>query len=141
MAEDAALGKIILKTNAEVRPLVESWVRSLEADGKGHRTLENYANAVRSISAWSVAAGLPLDPRLQTVDQLRRYIAVQLQTGGRGGAKASRRSVALRFGCLQHWFQWLVDEGELDVSPMAKLKSPRTTRSASPPEQRFHQAW
>ena len=65
-----------------------------------------------------------MDPTLQSVDQLRRYVAVQLQVEGPDGGTVPRDSVVRQFGCLQQWFQWLVDEGELEVSPMARLRAP-----------------
>ena len=124
MTDGVTVENVILETNAEVRPLVESWVRSLEAEGKSDSALQSYAGAVRSFTAWSEAAGIPVDPTRQSVDQVRRFIAVQLQAEEHDGGKASRESVVLRFECLQQWFQWLVDEGELQISPMARLRAP-----------------
>ncbi len=127
MIDGVTVENIILATNAEVRPLVESWVRSLEAEGKNDPTLESYADAVRSFTAWSEDAGIPVDPTRQSVDQVRRFIAVQLQADERDGCRVSRESVVLRFECLKQWFQWLVDEGELETSPMARLRAPTLT--------------
>lgn len=127
MAEDGTLRNIVLTTNATVRPLVESWVRSLKADGKSFRTIQNYTAAVRSISAWSETVGLPVDPAKQTTDHLRRYIADQLENDD-----VARSSAVTRFRCLQQWYKWLVDEGEIDVSPLAKLKAPRLTETVTP---------
>ena len=90
VAEGSALRNIILTTNSTIRPLVESWVGSLKADGKSQRTLEIYASAVRSLTAWSNAEGLPMNPVQQTPDQLRRYVAAQLE------GESARASVVLR---------------------------------------------
>ncbi len=120
MADDTTLRNIILTTNATVWPLVESWVRSLRADGLSPRTLENYASAVRSLTAWSESVGLPVDPLEQTTDHMRRYVAAQLD------GDAARGSTVTRWRCLQQWFKWLVEEDELKVSPLAKLKSHRS---------------
>ncbi len=132
MTDGVTIEDIILETDAEVRPLVESWVRSLEAEDKSD--LQSYVGAVRSFTAWSEGAGIPVDPTRQSVDQVRRFIAVQLQAEESGGAKVSRESVVLRFECLRQWFQWLVDEGELEISPMARLRAPMLTAPAYHPQ-------
>lgn len=125
MADDTTLRNIVLSTHRDVRPLVESWVRSLRADGKSHRTIENYAMSVRALSAWCDANGAPIDPARQTTDHVRRFVAAELETNARG-------SVVLRFRCLQQWFKWLIGEDELDVSPMAKMSAPKLTETVVP---------
>jgi site-specific recombinase XerC len=132
MADDPMPTNLILESNAEVQPLIESWLRSLQVDGKSDPALNDYASAVRSFSAWSDDAGLPVDPALQSVDQLRRYIAVQLQADRPDGGSVSRESVALCFGYLQQWFEWLADQGELVVSPMARLRAPTVPGAVMP---------
>lgn len=125
MAEDTTTRNIVLTTDPAVRPLVESWLRSLRADGKSPRTIENYAAAVRSLSSWAAVHGNAVDPARQTTDHVRRYIAHELDRSARG-------SVVLRFRCLQQWFRWLLDEGEIDTSPMAKMKAPKLTETVTP---------
>jgi integrase/recombinase XerC len=126
-ANESTLRNIVLTIDPAVRPLVESWVRSLKASGKSQRTLENYAAAVRSVTVWSAETGHPLDPLVHDADQLRRYLGDQL-----GDEEVARGSAVLRYRCLQQWYKWLVDEGELDVSPLARLKAPRLTETVTP---------
>lgn len=125
MADETTLRNIVLTTKPGVRPLVESWVRSLRADGKSPRTIENYALAVRALTDWADEHGEPLDPAKQTTDHLRRFIADELE-------RNARSSVVLRFRCLQQWFRWLIAEDELDVSPMAKMSAPKLTETVVP---------
>lgn len=117
VADDTTLRNIVLSIHPDVRPLVESWVRSLRAEGRSHRTIENYAMAVRALTRWADENGAPIEPTRQTTDHLRRFVADELDRNARG-------SVVLRYRCLQQWFKWLIVEDELDVSPMAKMKAP-----------------
>jgi integrase/recombinase XerC len=123
---ETTLRNTVLTTHDAVRPLVESWVRSLKADGKSLRTIENYAASIRSLSAWCEATDNPVTPAEQTTDTLRSYIAAQIEAG------TARSSVVTRYRCLQQWFRWLVDEDELDVSPMAKMRAPKLTETVTP---------
>lgn len=125
MADDTTLRNIVLRTNDTVRPLVESWVRSLRADGKSLRTIENYAGAVRALTAWSEQNDQPLMPVEQTADQLRAFIADELERYARG-------SVVLRFRALQQWYGWLLEEDEIDASPLERLSAPKLTETVVP---------
>lgn len=107
-----------MSTHPDVRPLVESWVRSLRADGLSPRTIENYTASVRALTRWAVANHVSVDPTEQTADDLRRFIAYQLE-------RYARATVVLWFRSLKRWYAWLIDEDELDASPMARLKTPR----------------
>lgn len=125
MAEDVTTRNIVLSTHATVRPLAESWVRSLRADGKSVRTIENYTAAVRALTDWATENDQPIDPAEQTADTIRRFIAAELD-------ESARASVVLRFRCLQQWFRWLVDEDEIDESPMARLRAPKLEEKVTP---------
>jgi site-specific recombinase XerD len=109
----------------DVQPLAESWLRSLRADGKSPRTIENYLAALRHQSRWSADNGRPVDPADQTVEQLRAYIADSLDRYARG-------TVITHYRCLQQWFRWLVAEDEIDESPMARLSPPKDTEHTVP---------
>lgn len=125
MAEDTTARNIILSTDETVRPLVESWFRSLRADALSFRTIENYTAAVRALSDWANDNDAPVDPAEQTADDLRRFMADQVERHSRGTA-------VLRFRSLQQWFKWLVDEDELDANPMRRLKAPKLDETVVP---------
>lgn len=108
----------VAATDAAVRPLLASWVRSLRAEGKSHRTIENYTLAVRYFTEHCAAVGHALEPQLQTPGDVRSWIGQQLDDG------SAVSSVVLNFRCLQQWFRWLEAEGEIELSPMARLKAP-----------------
>jgi site-specific recombinase XerD len=109
-----------------VEALLGSWQRSLRARNRSQATIGNYAHAVRIFTAWSAEHSHPTDPTDQTSGDIEAWFAHQLEHG------AASSSVNLRFACLRQWFGWLVEEDELDVSPMAKLKPPKLTSRPVP---------
>lgn len=125
MPTEATARNIILGIDPTVRPLAESWYRSLRADGLSPRTIENYAGSVRLLTVWAAENGAPIDPADQDADDLRRFISAKLETHARG-------SVVLWYRCLQQWFRWLVAEDEIDADPMARMKAPKLTETVTP---------
>lgn len=125
VADDTTLRNIVLTTDERARPLLQSWVRSLRADGKSLRTMENYASSVRALAEWAAAKGAPVEPSGQTTDHMRRFISDQLE-------HVSRGTVVLRFRCLQQWFRWLVAEDEIAETPMARMRAPKLTEVVTP---------
>jgi site-specific recombinase XerD len=123
--DDRTARGILRSVDGAVRPLVESWYRHLRAERKSYRTIENYVGAVRDFTAWCIANDVAVMPDQQTPTDVQRWIVDQLDMPGDGGRKPAVGSVVLRFRCLQQWYRWLVDEDEIAVSPMAKLKAPK----------------
>lgn len=111
--------------HADVRPVVESWYRLLRSQRKSYRTIENYVASVRHFTAWCVSTGRPTDPTEQTSGDVQAWIVHQLDHTDEAASRPAVGSVVLRFRCLQQWFKWLADEGEVEASPMARLKAPK----------------
>lgn len=104
--------------------LRSSWRIHLQALNRSPRTIGNYLATLEHFTAWCAANDRPTDPRAQRRDDVAAWIVSQLEHG-----KSS--SALSRYRCLQQWFRWLGDEGEIDASPMAKLKPP-TSRDVPP---------
>lgn len=99
--------------------LLASWQRTLRAQRKSPKTIDNYVHAVRAFTTWAQHNGRPVEPSTQTAADVENWIVHQLDQG------AADTSVALRFACLRQWFRWLAKEDEIDVSPMARLSPPK----------------
>jgi site-specific recombinase XerD len=80
--------------------------------------------AVRLFGDFLIERGMPTDLTMITREHVEEFIADQLARWKPGTANNRYRS-------LQAFFKWIVDEGELNVSPMAKMKPP--TVPESPP--------
>ena len=127
MAEEVTLRNIILETNAEVRPLIESWLRSLEAKGESDRLVGR--DYCRARSARSRRG--PRTPDSQSIRRCRASTSFaatspyNCRSTGPMVAAVSRESVgaAVRMLCSSGSSGWST-EGELEVSPMARLRAP-----------------
>lgn len=101
----------------DIRALLPSWQRSLRAANKAPRTIDAYTEAVDMLVAFLVA-----DRRPTAVDRVsRRDIEAHLE---RLHTRLSASTVAGNYRRLQQLFRWCVDEDEIQVSPMAKMKPP-----------------
>ena len=109
-----------------VEALLASWQRTLRARNRSARTIGNYAHTARMFTSWCDEHGHPTDPARQTAGDVEAWLVHQLDHG------AASASVHLRFACLKQWFAWLVDEEEIAVSPMARLKPPKMTAAPVP---------
>jgi integrase/recombinase XerC len=98
--------------------LERDWTRSLRGEGKSPSTLRIYTTAVRQLADLLAARG---DLRAPTEVQQRdveKFMAHLADTRSAGTASVTYRA-------LQQWFGWLVREGEIEVSPMARMRAPK----------------
>lgn len=90
-----------------------SFARHKHAEARSPETLRIYRSAIRSLAA-SVEDDLDACTRRAVTD----WISTRLDQ-----VKAS--SVNIEFRALRVFFRWLVDEGELPVSPFDRVKQPK----------------
>jgi site-specific recombinase XerD len=101
--------------------LLLSWKRSLRARNRSPRTIESYVETVEQFAAWATLD----DPTVATARLIDRWLAYLVESRSPGTA-------ALRYRSLKVFFNWLVDEEEIDRSPMAKLKAPTVPEQPVP---------
>lgn len=97
----------------------------LAAGNKSPNTIKAYREAVDQFGRFLAAKGMP-----QAVANIRRehveaFITDQL-------ARLRPASAANRYRSLQQFFRWLVDEGELRESPMARMRPPTIPETPPP---------
>ncbi len=102
----------------DLTALIPDWKRSLRAENKAANTLEAYGAAADQFVAFLHLQGMPTDATKLTREHVETFIEHLLAT--RKPATASNR-----YRALQRLFAYLVDEGEIRDSPMAKLHPPR----------------
>lgn len=105
--------------------LLPSWSRHLQAERKSPRTIQSYGEAATQLISFLTTAGMPT-----SVDAIRRehveaFLVDVLE-------RRSASTAANRFRSLQQLFRWLVDEGEVTASPMAKMKPPAVPEQPVP---------
>src|SRR3954447_12601281 len=91
--------------------------RHLRAGNRSPATLKAYADAVRQFDAFLGARGMPRTVAAIRRDHVEAFIEDQL-------TRLRPASAANRYRSLQQFFRWLVDEGEIKDSPMAKMRPP-----------------
>jgi integrase/recombinase XerD len=107
----------------DLAALLPSWELHLRAERKTPGTVRLYSTGVRAFLAWCNRQGRPATLDRATV---AAFVA-DLLDGGREAATARARHLALR-----RFAAWLVEEGELDVDPLAGLKPPRVDDKVTP---------
>jgi integrase len=108
-------------------PLVREWERTLRAENKSTNTIEIYGHCARMMIKWLDALPTeaiepdaltrPEDPHEITRAHIATWMTHLLETGKPGNANNKYRSV-------QQWFNWLLDEGEIEIHPMIRMKPP-----------------
>lgn len=107
------------------RLLSRSFERTLLAENKAPKTIRTYLGAVRQLADYLVAQGMPTEPEHISREHVEGYIGYLLKHWK--PATASNR-----FRALQVFFKWLVEEGEVKVSPMVHMKPPHVPEA--PPD-------
>lgn len=100
----------------EIGSLLASWQRSLRARNLAPKTIKTYLEAAGQLVDHVTAAGISDVADIER-HHIEEFIAEQVET--RSAATAS-----VRFRALQQLFTWCLDEEELEVNPMAKMRPP-----------------
>ena len=129
----AAVPKAERVSSAELHPplapdyqlLLDSWLRSLRADNKSARTIETYRDAARYLGEFLQAQGMPQTPARIRREHVESFMIDHL-------TRFSASTAHNRYRGLQQFFRWLVEEGELTLSPMAHMAPPQLPEKAPP---------
>lgn len=97
--------------------LAVSWRRALRAQNKSPRTIVGYLEGVRFFEEYLARMGMPRDVANISREHVEMFIAEQL-------ARFRPSTAKTRYRSLQQLFRFLVDDGELRISPMAKMSPP-----------------
>lgn len=100
----------------EIEPVIASWRRSLRARNLAKRTVETYTDSATQLADWLAerdVTQIGAVTRQHVSDFITHLIEVR-----------SPSTASVRYRALQQLFNWLVDEDEIEASPMAKMKPP-----------------
>lgn len=100
-----------------MRELAESWALSLRAANRSQRTQAQYLSSLGQFLAYLNTHSLP-----DNVCQIRReHIEAYLADIG---TRWKAATVQTRYKALRLFFQWAEEEGEIERSPMEKMRPP-----------------
>ena len=111
---------------ASLGSYAESWFLHLRAENRSPRTISLYISTLGHLAAFLDARGMPTDPTVVSGEHVREYLANQLSRG------LSAKTVRSRYSFLSVFFRWMVDEGEITASPMARIKPPQLDDTPPP---------
>jgi len=97
--------------------LARSFNRSLLAQNKSPRTIQSYGEAVRLFGEFLAAQGMPTNVADIHREHVESFLADVL-------AHWKPTTAANRYRSLQQFFKWLTEEGEIERSPMERMKPP-----------------
>jgi site-specific recombinase XerC len=95
-----------------------SFRRTLRAEDKSERTVKSYTEAVTLFADFLAERGHPLTVNAITRDDVRAFIADQLE-------RWKPLTALNRYRGLQAFFKWALAGGELGASPMAGMNPPQ----------------
>jgi site-specific recombinase XerD len=110
---------------ADIEANAASFGRHLRAANKAPATIHVYLDAAARLDAFLAAKGLPRAVAAIRREHVEAFIEDQL-------ARLKPASAANRYRSLQQFFRWLVDEGEVRESPMARMKPPAIPETPPP---------
>jgi site-specific recombinase XerD len=121
-----------------IGPMAASWLRALKSENKSDNTIRIYGNATRQFSAFLLegyqpavdedgAVGRPAPADLDEVhrEHVQAYISATME-------RTSPANAHQHFRALKTFFNWLVDEEEIDRSPMRTMKPPTVPETEVP---------
>jgi site-specific recombinase XerC len=114
----ATVEPTISVSGEDIGELVHSFERYLRATNKSPKTIKGYVDTVGRLRAFLVGMGMPTSARLLTREHVEIYIADQVQ-------RWRPKTAQIRYGDLQQFFKWALEEREIDASPMANMKRPQ----------------
>lgn len=95
-----------------------AWDRSLRTENKAFKTRKAYLEALNLLGRFLAANDLPTEPGDIRPRDIEAFLIHQLERWRPATASVRHRS-------LQQFFKWLLDEEEIAISPMAKVKPPK----------------
>ena len=109
----------------ELTALLPSWRLHLEASNLSPRTIRAYTDDGALLTAFLATKGMPTAVLSIRREHVEAFIVAELE-------RTSPSSAATRYRSLQQLFKWLDDEGEIDTSPMAKMRPPKIPEKPVP---------
>lgn len=104
---------------------LDSWEIGLSARRLSVRTIALYLACMQYFMAWLEEHDRPTDPLEVTRKDCEAYLASIR-------SKVSANTVRSRWVAMRVFFNWLVEEEELDVNPMTRVKAPQVPETPVP---------
>ncbi len=104
---------------------ITSWKRHLRAVNLAPNTIDTYTASANQLADFLLRKGMPSAVATIRREHVESFIANLLE-------RAKPATAANRYRGCQSFFNWLLDEGEIRESPMAKMKPPKVPENPPP---------
>jgi site-specific recombinase XerD len=101
----------------DIQILARGFDLSLRARNRSPETIKSYVNTVELFGGFLIASGFSTDIECIGRDRVESFIAAQL-------ARWKPKTARIRFGNLQQFFKWCIEEGAITDTPMKNVKPP-----------------
>jgi site-specific recombinase XerC len=105
--------------------VLPSWRLHLEAANLSPRTIRAYTDDGALLVKFLADKGMPTAVRSIRREHVEAFIVAELE-------RTAPASAATRYRSLQQLFSWLDEEGEIDASPMIKMRPPKIPEKPVP---------
>lgn len=112
-------------TRGDLGDNVTSFARHMRAANLTLSTQRTYLASLDRLARFLESAGMPTDVAAIKREHVEAFIEDQL-------ARWKPATAANRYSGIRPFFVWLVDEGEIKESPMARMKKPKLPDNAAP---------
>ena len=113
----------VIKAEGDIAVNRASFGRHLRAVNLSPRTHKTYMEAVGLFARFLTDKAMPQDMANIKREHVEAFITDQIE-------RWRPATAANRYRSLQQFFRWLIDEGEIKESPMAKMRPPRVPEYA-----------
>jgi site-specific recombinase XerD len=124
MAGRGSTGRIDVSVG-DLEALAASFRRHLRAANLSPRTVTTYTEACEGLRRFLGARGMPTQVAAISREHVEAYVEDLL-------ARWKPATANNRYRALQQFFRFLVDEGEIAESPMARMRPPKVPESPPP---------
>lgn len=105
--------------------LLDDWAISLRAQAKSPLTVLSYRQVAESLGAYLAEKGMPQEVSTVHREHVESWLADMHN-------RLAPATVARHYRSAQQLFRWLVEEGEIEASPMARMHPPKVPRKNVP---------
>lgn len=117
----------------DLRTLLPDWSTSLKARNRTIETVRSYLRSANDLIKYLLAQGMPTTATGVRREHIEAFLAHELERPlARGGGRVKPGTVAKHYRCLLQLFRWLEEEGEVERSPMTKMKPPAVPEQPVP---------
>lgn len=102
--------------------LLPDWSTHLRARNVAPRTIDSYAAVGRDFLTYLRAKGMPTAVGTIRREHLEAFLADLTERPTKRGGVMSAATVAKHYRSLQQLFRWLVEDGEIEHSPMERMR-------------------